>query len=221
MAHMPPELTQKPRDDPGDGLESETPGERGAMWARHQLRWTDLVQTHPLEYLFLEVTRRCNLRCAYCGSDCNQGPRADELGAAEWIGIVRQIAGDFEPAKVMIAVTGGEPLLKPGIFTLFEELARLGFPYGMVTNGFFLDRETATRLVATKIGSVSISMDAPGPTNDEMRGPGASDKVREALTHLREAGFCGKLEVISTITRPVVPMLSAMRRHLSALRVPH
>ena len=27
---------------------------------------------HPLRYLFLEVTSRCNLRCLHCGSDCGR-----------------------------------------------------------------------------------------------------------------------------------------------------
>ncbi len=196
----------------------ETVG-RELAWKRHQARWKRLVAEHPLRYLFFEVTRRCNLACAYCGSDCGPKGRAEELSSAEWIEIARQIATDFEPKKVMVAVTGGEPLLKDGVFELFAELKRLGFAYGMVSNGWLLDAEAARRLVECGMGSLSLSMDAPGELNDELRGRGSSEKVTAAIGHLRSAGYQGKLEIISTLTRPAVAQLDEMRRWIAAQRI--
>jgi radical SAM protein with 4Fe4S-binding SPASM domain len=194
---------------------------RDALWQSHREKWDKLVQEHPLRYVFLEVTRRCNLACAYCGSDCTPKATRGEMPVSEWIEIVRQIASDFDATRIMVAVTGGEPLLKEGIDELFHELHRHKFGFGMVTNGFFLDAERARRIVDSGMGSVSISMDAPTELNDRLRGKGASEKVAQAAQALQNAGFKGKLEIISTITRPVVGLLPRMREHVARLKIPY
>jgi radical SAM protein with 4Fe4S-binding SPASM domain len=190
------------------------------IWQRHRLVRARQRAQHPLRYLFLEVTRRCNLACAYCGSSCTGRADAAELTTPEWIEVIRAIAGDFPARQVMVAVTGGEPLLKEGVFDLFEELKRLGFPYGMVTNGQLLDQEAARRLVRAGMVSLSLSMDGPPELNDQLRGRGVAENVARAVRHLHEAGYKGKLEIISTLTRPTVATLEPMRRWIASLRVP-
>lgn len=193
---------------------------RTLRWRRHRLKLDRLVHEHPLKYLFLEVTRRCNLACRYCGSGCDPRAREGELTAAEWVDILDQVAADFDARRVMVAVTGGEPLLKEGVFDIFAALQRHGFPYGMVSNGVLLDADTAKRLVEHGMGSISLSMDAPPPLNDQLRGPGCTDAVGTAVRRLKAAGYQGKLEIISTVTKPAVPLLDEMRRYVASLRVP-
>jgi radical SAM protein with 4Fe4S-binding SPASM domain len=194
---------------------------REAIWDEHIKSRTQLFQDHPLDYLFLEVTRACNLSCAYCGSSCGQKPQREELSIEEWIQFIRQVAEDFNPPDVMVAVTGGEPLTKPGVFELFAELHRLGFHYGMVSNSCLLDADVAKRLVEVGMDSLSLSMDAPPPLNDRLRGEGTSLAVFRAVEALHQAGFEGKLEIISTITTPAVPFLDQMRALVSSMRVPY
>jgi radical SAM protein with 4Fe4S-binding SPASM domain len=188
--------------------------------ALFSMAFDELADTHPLQYLFLEVTRRCNLRCAYCGSDCEPAAQGEEMPVERWIEIMRQVARDFESRKVMLAITGGETMLKPGILELFTEVHALGFPFGMVTNGTLLDPETVKKVVATGIGSISISMDAPPAINDTLRGKGVSAKAAAAVKNLQDAGFKGKLEILTTLTKPVVPHLRAMRGYIAGLHVP-
>lgn len=196
------------------------PLRRRVAWALHEAELALLRKAHPLRYLFLEVTRRCNLRCSYCGSGCTGAAQREELPASEWIRIVRQIAADFDASKVMIAVTGGEPLTKKGIFDLFEELHALRFPFGMVCNGQLLDAKAAQRIVASGMGSISLSLDGPPELNDRQRGKGVAAKVVKAAEHLRAAGFKGKLEVISTLTAEAIDTLPEMRAFLADLRIP-
>lgn len=193
---------------------------RDAVWQRHLAERARISAEHELRYLFLEVTRACNLACAYCGSSCGPREKKHELAASDWVGVLRQVAEDFDPKRIMVAVTGGEPLMKPGVFEIFAELSRLGFPYGMVSNACLLDAAQAEALVAVGIGSISLSCDAPPPLNDELRGAGTSAAVERAVEALRAAGFAGKLEIISTITKPAVPRLAEMRAWVSSLRVP-
>jgi len=190
------------------------------LWQRHKLRVAELYRTHPLKYLFLEVTRQCNLACLYCGSSCTGRPPAKEMSIPEWREVVRQVAGDFDAKSIMVAVTGGEPLMKEGVFDLFRELKQNGFRYGMVSNAKLLDRKAAEELVKAGIGSISLSMDALPEINDKLRGPGVSKGVEQGIKNLLEAGYKGKLEIISTITKPAVAGLDEMRQYVSSLRVP-
>ncbi len=189
-------------------------------WRKHGKRLDDLCQRHPLRYLFLEISRRCNLACVYCGSSCTPDAWKNELTTEEWMEIIRRIARDFPPKKVMIAITGGEPLLKDGIFEFLDLVGELGFPFGMVSNGQLLDAEAARRITASKLGSLSLSMDALPEINDTLRGKGVSAKVEQAVKHLHDAGFRGKLEILSTVTKPALASLEEMRRYVASLRVP-
>jgi radical SAM protein with 4Fe4S-binding SPASM domain len=190
-----------------------------SRWARHLEECARLRAEHPLRYLFLEVTRRCNLRCAYCGSSCAPGDRRGEMDAAKWISVIDQIADSFDAARIMVAVTGGEPLVREDILEILGALAVRGFRFGMVSNGALIDDVTAARLVASGIGSISLSMDGPKALNDALRGEGAADGVANAVRALRAAGYDGILEIISTVTKPVVPQLDEMRKIVARLRV--
>jgi len=143
-----------------------------------------------------------------------------ELSAEQWIGVIRQVAGDFDSSRIMVAVTGGEPLMKKGVLEIFSALHHYGFAFGMVSNAFLISEEMAVKLVKAGIGSISLSMDAPPKINDRLRGEGASAAVEQAILNLRAAGFGGKLEIISTITAPAVPYLDEMRRYVAQLKVP-
>jgi len=85
---------------------------RRLEWAAHQLELAALARVHPLRYLFIELTRRCNLACAYCGSDCTAKSPRVELSIADWKRLLGELAQDYEPKSIMVAVTGGEPLVR-------------------------------------------------------------------------------------------------------------
>jgi len=190
-----------------------------ARWASHLEECARLRAEHPLRYLFLEVTRRCNLSCGYCGSSCTPRTGAGELSAARWRAVIEQIAESFDAAKIMVAITGGEPLIRPDIHEIFDALRGCGFRFGMVSNGTFIDESTAERLVASGIGSISLSMDGPPELNDRLRGKGSARCVSNAVRSLRGAGYKGILEIITTVTKPVVPELDEMRKIVAKLRV--
>ncbi len=96
-----------------------------------------LAREHPLRYLFIELTRKCNLECVYCGSDCSPLWQHDELNSVEWIEILRQIAEDFHANEIMLAFTGGEPLIKPGFLISLAKLARLDSHIALLQTGVF------------------------------------------------------------------------------------
>jgi len=204
-----------------EGVENISAAERDAIWDEHIRLRSDLFRDHPLDYLFFEVTRACNLSCAYCGSGCSLAKQHTEMTTDAFIDIARQIAADFVPANIAVAVTGGEPLTKPGILDLFRELQRLGFRYGMVTNGWLLTDDIARAIVDAGMFSITLSLDAPPPLNDQLRGEGTTLAVFTAVERLHRAGYSGRLEIFSTITKPAVSLLEQTRAIVSSMRVPY
>ncbi len=187
------------------------------MWKRHNLRTQVNREEHPLRYIFFEVSRRCNLHCRYCGSGCTLAERQGELTTQDWISIIDQLAEDFEPANIMVAVTGGEPLFRKDIFEIFAHLHKRGFPYGMVTNSTLLDEEAAKKLVEVGINSISLSLDSIPEVNNSIRGQHTAEAAMRAIENLNNAGYKGILEALSTITKPCMAHLDEFQAWITGL----
>jgi radical SAM enzyme (rSAM/lipoprotein system) len=126
---------------------------------------------HPLRYLFLEVTQKCNLDCLHCGSDCGKQPRVDELTTGEWLAFIDYL-DERRPKghSLFLVFTGGEPLCHQDLLKLCARARLRGLPYGMVTNGFLLDDHAVSRLVEEEITSLTVSLDGLEATHDWLRG---------------------------------------------------
>lgn len=118
----------------------------------------------PLRDLRLSVLDRCNLRCSYCMPEASlqgQGvflPREALLSDDELVRLVRV----FTRLGVhKIRLTGGEPLLRPGLPALVERIA--GVPgiedLALTTNGILLPR-LAGDLRAAGLGRITVSLDS-------------------------------------------------------------
>ena len=161
---------------------------RWALWTRrlvHPLYRSLETDVHPLRYLFVEVTQRCNLACLHCGSDCGRDTQRDELTVEEWLGFFDRLRASFDPRRVVLVVTGGEPLCHPRLFELLERLRRNGQRWGMVTNGYHLDAGRLQRLVELGLESITVSLDGLQASHDHLRGRhGSFDRAVRAIEHL-------------------------------------
>ena len=113
----------------------------------------------PISYLRVSVTDRCNLRCLYCMPSEGVPFRAHEeiLRYEEIERVVRAAAG-LGISKVRL--TGGEPLVRAGIVSLVEMLARIPGvdDLAMTTNGIHLARY-AHDLRLAGLKRVNVSLD--------------------------------------------------------------
>lgn len=115
----------------------------------------------PIRYLRLSVTDRCDFRCTYCMSEVMRFlPRAELLTLEE----LDQLASAFIRLGVRkLRLTGGEPLVRKDILTLFRSLAR-HLESGaldeltLTTNGSQLSRYAAD-LAALGVRRVNVSLD--------------------------------------------------------------
>jgi len=117
----------------------------------------------PISYLRISVTDRCNLRCVYCMPPEGVAWRPhEEILRYEEIETVVRAAARLGITKVRL--TGGEPLVRPGIVDLVGMLA--GVPriddLAMTTNGILLARYAAA-LAEAGLQRVNVSLDTLRP----------------------------------------------------------
>ena len=109
--------------------------------------------------LRISVTDRCNFRCVYCRSADPENYR-DHGELLSWAELSR-LARIFKTLGIRkMRVTGGEPLVRPGVEEFISHLRDLGVEdISMTTNGHLLS-ERCARLVSAGLQRINISMDS-------------------------------------------------------------
>src|SRR5215813_4085095 len=153
-----------------------------------------------IRYLRVSVTDRCDLRCFYCMSeDMTFLPKADLLTLEE---LDRLCSAFIAKGVRKLRLTGGEPLVRRGIMTLFRSLARhLGSgdldELTLTTNGSQLPKYAA-ELAALGIKRINISLDTLDP--DKFRAItrwGELDKVIAGIDAAQAAGMRVKINAVA------------------------
>jgi len=116
-----------------------------------------VVQVHPL--------LRCNLRCLHCYS--TSGPQqATVLDPEE----LCQALNVFHAEGFNgVGISGGEPLLYPGLPHLLSHIRRLGMLATVTTNATLLDDETAA-MFSGLASVVAVSLDGMPESHNRIRG---------------------------------------------------
>jgi len=145
-----------------------------------------------------ELTRACRLACAHCRAAAGPDRHPGELTTEEGFRLLENLAA---LAKPILILTGGEPLLRPDVYTLAGRAVALGLPVVLATCGLGLDEGAARRLLASGIRHISISLDGSSAgTHDAVRGvPGAFAAALRAVEIARRAGL--SFQVNTTVAR--------------------
>ena len=153
-----------------------------------------------ISYIRISVTDRCDFRCVYCMSeDMTFLPKKDLLTLEE----LDRVASAFISLGVeKIRITGGEPLVRKGIVTLFESLGSQIDTGGLkeltvTTNGSQLARH-ADNLYAAGVRRVNVSIDTLDPVKFKaITRWGNFDKVAEGLAAAKTAGLAIKINAVA------------------------
>jgi cyclic pyranopterin phosphate synthase len=142
------------------------------------------------DYLRISVTDQCNLRCLYCMPE-----EGMEFTESENLLSYNQIVEVVEAGAALgiskLRITGGEPLIRPGLDRLISRLSAISGirDIALTTNGIFLAKQ-AEALKAAGLNRVNISLD----TLDSSRfrfiaRRGELKKVMEGIEAAASVGF--------------------------------
>ncbi len=153
-----------------------------------------------ITYLRVSVTDRCDFRCVYCMSEhMSFLPKADLLTLEE---LDRLCSAFVDKGVRKLRLTGGEPLVRRGIMTLFTSLSRhlrsgALDELTLTSNGSQLTRYAA-ELKACGVERINVSLDTLDP--DKFRAItrwGELDKVLAGIDAAQAAGLKIKINAVA------------------------
>ena len=170
---------------------------------------------HELNYLFFELTHKCNLECIHCGSDCVKNETIPDLPTEKIIEVLKEIKSHQDSKKVMIVLSGGEPTIYPGVWELGRNIYDLEFPWGMVTNGFAWTKHTIAQAKKARMHSVTVSLDGLEDTHNWLRGhPESFKRAKKAIEMLTDDPFWKAMDVITCVNKSNIHQLDDIRELL-------
>jgi len=152
-----------------------------------------------ITYLRVSVTDRCDLRCVYCmAEDMTFLPKADVLSLEE---LERLCTAFIRLGTTKIRITGGEPLVRRDVQTLFQRLGgRLGQglkELTLTTNGTQLTKH-ADALYAAGVRRVNVSLDTLDPARfTAITRRGRIEQVLDGIAAAKAAGLHVKINAVA------------------------
>jgi len=143
-----------------------------------------------LSYLRISITDRCNLRCKYCTPLTPLTMlKHDEI--LQYEEILRIVRVGVRHGISKVRITGGEPLVRLGVYDFLRELNRIeGLnDVSLTTNGVLL-RDNVDKIKDAGIKRINISLDSLERSQfQEITGRDYFNKVWEGINLSLEAGF--------------------------------
>ena len=172
--------------------------------------------------LFWEMTLRCNLDCRHCGSDCRADAAAKDMPLADFLRVLDEdITPNVNPSDVLVIFSGGEVLMRKDLEQAGTEVARRGYPWGLVTNGVLLTPERLASLANAGLRSISVSLDGFADVHNHIRrNDTAFDCSTAAISEILKYQDID-CDVITCLTPPMLPRLEEFKQWLIAHGVTH
>ncbi|MBT3305136.1 MAG: GTP 3',8-cyclase MoaA [Alphaproteobacteria bacterium] len=153
-----------------------------------------------VSYLRVSVTDRCDFRCVYCMSEnMTFLPKADVLSLEE---LDRLCSAFVRNGVKKLRLTGGEPLVRRNIMSLFRNLSRHLVSgdleeLTLTTNGSQLAKY-ASELVDCGIRRINVSLDSLNADKfKELTRWGELDKVLAGIRAAKAAGLAIKINTVA------------------------
>ena len=135
--------------------------------------------------LAFNVTNRCNFKCKTCLRV--RASRDDMLpeDVERVLPSLRKLGIKF------VAITGGEPILNPGLPAIMRLLSDEKITFNVVTNGWYGDRYLSlVAPFAPNFKYFAVSLDGHNAAlHDANRKPGSFDRAMESIRLYRERGY--------------------------------
>lgn len=187
-------------------------------------RVQEYVVRHPIQMIYWEVTRNCDMVCVHCGSPRETWEPEKELTDEEILGVFRRLSEGirWEEFK-FLSLTGGEPFVRPNLINVLTEINNMGFnPITIQTNGNYIAHhpETLEQLLRIGITGMGTNFDGLPETHDSFRNMKGNfenakttiemiaplkDKIHSTITTVVSRKNIGELVALRKIVREINP----------------
>ena len=184
------------------------------LWKMNQKRWRQLRV--PVVAYF-ELTPRCTLDCKMCYVHLTPAQMGDrkELTTAEWLSITDEA---FQAGMIGAVLTGGECMLHPGFWDIYDHLLDRGTILSVNTNAVALTDEDLARFRKRAPAAVRVTLyGASEDGYERLTGRRVFGQVMENLEKLQKTV---RLKLALTLTRFNKDEFLDMARLAMKLKIP-
>ena len=144
------------------------------------------------------------------------------MPAEDFLRVIDQsITPHVDPHKVLIIISGGEPLMRKDLAEVGAALKQRGYPWGMVTNGLALTEKRFKELMASGLRTMAISFDGMQDNHNWLRQhPLAFEGATRAIK-LAAATPLLVWDVVTCVNQRTILQLDEMREYLWSIGVRH
>ena len=153
-----------------------------------------------LDFIWLELTRKCNLKCLHCyansGLEVNRIAKNDLLNLNQWERIIQEA---FDAGCKKLQFIGGEPLLMgKGLYPLIELTEELGYELVEIFTNATMFIEESINFLAKHNVQVAISIYSKNPEiHDKITTQkGSFQKTIKNLHRLQDSGVKIRLATV-------------------------
>lgn len=145
--------------------------------------------TFKTQFVWLELTSACNLRCVHCYASCDtEAPKYAAMGTNHWETVIKQIR---EMKIDRIQFVGGEPLMHPKFMDLLFFASSLKFKgIEVFTNGSLVNDMVLNSMMAAGASLATTLYSHIPEVHDKVTGvPGSFGRTLSAIKNAKDWGI--------------------------------
>jgi organic radical activating enzyme len=151
-----------------------------------------------INWTFVEITNRCNMRCRFCPSESLRRPRQD-MAFGLFQRVIDELAELTPPHPIALHMLG-EPLLRQDLPDILGYCRQRGLRLYLFTNGLLLNRKIQEICRWDHIDALVISVQTPTPESFALRGlrmpfEKYMASIRQAIEYIVKTGANEKIRV--------------------------
>lgn len=137
----------------------------------------EIAKTGP-DYVDIDVTRRCNLKCLGC---CFHSPYVEDARQRYQkvtdisLDLVRKVIPELKSlgTRLIVIQGAGEPLLHPDIAEISSCIKKAGLRLIIITNGLLLDKDKMRAFIDASVDALKVTLWASSPQQYSLQYPGS------------------------------------------------
>lgn len=135
----------------------------------------------------------------------------DGLPVEEYMKVLDDVKNNMDISKILLCITGGEPLLYKDFFKLMNYAKSIGYNWGMTSNGTLITKDIAHKLKESGMKTISISIDGLEETHDRYRNyKHGYKKAMEGIQNLIDERCFNHIQITTVVNHENIKELDEM-----------